>query len=81
MPLIRFRKKIKVNAKESYFTFYGLPTINGRRFLIAVEDEKLFTVLHMVENGRATWKLVADAPDWAMEIQDKLSNIIQSELA
>ena len=80
MPLVRFRKKIKVNGNASYFSFYGLPTSNGRRFLIVSENEELFTVFHMVENGQGTWKLLTDAPGWAIEIQDKLSNIIRSEL-
>lgn len=80
MSLVIFETNLKIDGKVFYFTFYGVTTSFGRRFLIACYGSDVHTVFHMIQNDKGAWCVMTDAPVWIIKVEDHLSDIIETGL-
>ena len=72
-----FRQTLEVNGYNFDFSFYGLHTVNGKRFFVMAHDNNSneHIVFHMTKtNGK--WMIVDEVPGWITEIEEQLSDMI-----
>lgn len=74
--MLNFNETLRIDDETLQFSFNRIFTGNGEKFYVVVQKGRHFFPFDMKKDDAGNWKILEPVPEWAIQLENQISEMI-----